>query len=65
MAKTYLNKSEIFINKSESKFIFNKKKFIPETILTVNKKFFLVKTGDSAIKIKEWYGKVIKGLIFT
>jgi methionyl-tRNA formyltransferase len=65
MAKTHLNKREIFINQSEPKFIFNKKNILPGTILTVNKNFFLVKTGDSVIKIKEWYGKVIKGLIFS
>ena len=64
MARTYINKKEIRINKVDNKFVNLKKNILPGTILHVFKKSFSVKTGDSSIRVKEWQGKAIKGSIF-
>jgi len=64
MAKTYCKKDIVYINKSDPKFINVRNNFLPGTILEKTDQFFIVKTSNSAIKIKEWKGKVKKGLRF-
>ena len=64
MAKTYCEKDIIYINKSDPKFLNVKNNFLPGTILDKTNQFFIVKTSNSAIKIKEWKGKVKRGLRF-
>lgn len=63
VARTFYKKDPIKINKTCDKFIKNNNNLKPGTVMSVNKKFFIVKTFDSAIKIKEWNGIVKKGYL--
>ena len=63
VARTYYGNKIIKINKTYEKFIKNNKNIKPGTVTSVTKKFFIVKTFDSAIKIKEWNGNVKKGYL--
>ena len=63
VARTFYKKDPIKINKTCDKFIKNNNNLKPGTVMSVNKKFFIVKTFDSAIKIKEWNGNVKKGYL--
>lgn len=65
MARTFINKKEIRINKVYNKFESSNKNALPGIILKVCKKSFLVKTADSSIRIKEWRGKVKEGVILN
>lgn len=63
VARTFYKKDPIKINKTCDKFIKNNNNLKPGTVTSANKKFFIVKTFDSAIKIKEWNGNVKKGYL--
>ncbi len=63
VARTFYGNNIIKINKTYEKFIKNNNNIKPGTVISVKKKFFIVKTFDSAIKIKEWNGKVKKGYL--
>ena len=50
VARTFYKKDPIKINKTCDKFIKNNNNLKPGTVTSANKKFFIVKTFDSAIK---------------
>ena len=61
VARGFIGKKTIFINKSSSKFLFKKTDSKIGTVISKKKKYFIVKTLDSNIKITDWIGLVKKG----
>ena len=64
IATTFSNKRKITINKADIVRVKSKNNYIPGTIIKMTKNFFIVKTINSALKVKEWSGTVKKGTVF-
>ena len=61
VARGFIGKKTIFINKSSSKFLAIKTDSKIGTVISKKKNYFIVKTLDSNIKITDWTGSVKKG----
>ncbi len=64
MATTFSKRRKITINKADIVRVKMKNNHIPGTIIKMTKNFFIVKTINSALKVKEWSGTVKKGTVF-
>ena len=61
MARGFIGRKMILINKCSSKFLTIKNDHKAGTVIRKKKHYFIVKTLDSNIRVTEWFGSVKKG----